>query len=205
MSKRIFVTACLALIALHETAHGQALQGRQKTISDQDIESGWSFYRDKDGFSFRYPPSLTVRVDVVPMAHQSWQPDGIHWDREVSLVGDTPINPRSKVLVFRHVMVRTWLGRPFSASLAGRLVQLRKGCDTVNLLQMSKTTGFVCNTHGSAAHHWDVYTLAPYVLDISTALGGADSDDGNPPPHDGRFPLLLILRSVSVQLPQDKE
>jgi hypothetical protein len=54
----------------------------------------------------------------------------------------------------------------------------------------------VCVSQGGAATGWSVETLEPRECTILTLLGGADADQAVPPPHDGEFPLLSIIRTV---------
>jgi hypothetical protein len=59
----------------------------------------------------------------------------------------------------------------------------------------------VCFSQGSAATNWSVDILEPRECTIVTLLGGADSGQAAPPPHDGEFPLLSIIRTVRFTAP----
>lgn len=52
------------------------------------------------------------------------------------------------------------------------------------------------SSSGRAAVGWSVEVLEPRECTIVTLLGGADYEQSLPPPHNGGFPLLSIIRTV---------
>lgn len=192
MIRPMFVIAfalSMAISGAASTAAGISSSGAR----DQE-KSGWLLYRDQDGLSFRYPASLSVKVKPVTIEQQTKQPVDYHWAKEVIIYGDTPVNPHSAVLIFRHLD-----GKAAQASGALRLGELQQSCDKVTRLEMKGTIGYVCYTHGRAALHWGISILQPAKWDILSGLMGADYEEGMPQPHDGMFPILSILKTVSVQ------
>ena len=148
--------------------------------------SQWiQFHDPKTGLSFRYPPDLHIR-------HR----DPRHFNLPalqsvVELIGDTRVNPGTVVLRF---LVRR--GHLSPSARVEKLKQLRKACKSTRPLMIDGHEAVVCVSAGSAATHWSVEILDPRKCTIVTLLGGADADQAAPPPHDGKFPLLSIMRTV---------
>ena len=94
----------------------------------------------------------------------------------VELVGDARVNPGTVVLRF---LVKR-------GQLTGRA--RRQG-------------SLVCMSTGSAAIRWSVEILKPRGCTIVTLMGRANADQALPPPHDGKFPLLSIMRTVRFTAP----
>jgi len=143
------------------------------------------FHDPQTGLSFHYPPGLHVR-------QRDPRKFGLpRIERVVDLIGDTTVNPGTVVL--RFLVHR---GYPLHGARAKTLEELRRGCKTTSFLNIDGLKAVVCISAGSAAIHWSVEILDPRECTILTLLGGADADQALPPPHDGEFPLLSIIRTV---------
>ena len=156
------------------------------TASAQARAARWSRFHDRQtGLSFRYPPDLRIRRRDprkfnLPAVHSI-----------VELVGDTRANPGTVVLRF---LVKR--GNTSSAEREKRREFLRSGCSTSSPMMIGGHEAVVCVSAASAAVRWSVEILQPRECTIVTLLGGADAAQALPPPHDGEFPLLSIIRTV---------
>lgn len=148
--------------------------------------AGWVQFHDlQTGLSFRYPPDLRVR-------RRDARKFGLPRVKSiVDLVGDTRANPGTTVLRF---LVRRGYTSP--AERTKRVRQLRRACRKTSPMMVDGQRAIVCLSAGSAAVRWSVEILGPRECTILTLLGGADYEQSLPPPHDGEFPLLSIIRSV---------
>lgn len=156
--------------------HSSAAAQNEKWIQFQDAQTG---------LTFRYPPNLRIR----------WSgPHGFDLatvQSVVELIGDTRVNPGTVVLRF---LIRR--GRLTSSARAKKLELLRRGCKATSSLMIGGHKAVVCVSTWSAATRWSVEILEPRECTIVTLLGGADADQAVPPPHDGEFPLLSVMRTV---------
>ena len=176
----ILATLCLALTAV--------------PISSNVHTQDWLVFRNPaTGISFRYPPSLRVRERD---PRQFGLPDA---KLIVDLVGDTRLNPGTIVLRF---IVRAGSVTPQTIALRSKL--LRSACKSLDTLTLDGHQALVCVSCGRAACHWGVEVLQPRECTILTLLGGADSDEAQPPPHDGIFPLLSIIATLHIELPYER-
>ncbi|HUX11050.1 MAG TPA: hypothetical protein VMW51_10430 [Terriglobia bacterium] len=146
------------------------------------------FHDPQTGLSFRYPPNLRVRRRD-PRTFGLPRVESI-----VDLIGDTRTNPGTVVL--RFLVLRGYLS---PGARAKRREELRRGCKTISTLNLGGQKAVVCVSAGSAAIHWSVEILGPRECSILTLLGGADYRQSLPPPHDGEFPLLSIIRTVRLR------
>jgi len=157
-------------------------------VSTQD----WILYRNAaTRISFRYPPSLRIHERNV-------QEFGLQ-DAELiaDLVGDTKLDPGTVVL--RFIVNR---GVATSQTVAARSQFLRSGCKSVSSMPLDGHQTLVCVSCGRAACHWTVEVLEPRECTILTLLAGDDTDQALPPPHDGIFPLLSIIKTVHFESPR---
>jgi hypothetical protein len=157
-------------------------------VSTQD----WVLYRNAaTGVAFRYPPSLRVHERDV-------QEFGL-LDAEliVDLVGDTEMNPGTVVLRF---IVHRGLATP--QKVAARSRSLRGSCKSLTSMPINGHQALVCVYTGRAAIHWRLEVLDPRECTIVSELLGADSYEADPPPHDGTFPLLSIIKTLHFELPK---
>jgi len=153
---------------------------------DHVSTQNWILYHNvAAGISFRYPPSLRIHERDVK---EFGLPDA---ELIVDLVGDTSINPRTVVL--RFIVSR---GVATRQTAAERSRINRKGCQSTTTMLLDGHQALVCVYSGRAAIHWEVEVLYPRECTILTLLAGADSDAASPPPHDGAFPLLSIIKTL---------
>jgi hypothetical protein len=152
---------------------------------------GWPLFRDTlTGLTFRYPPSLRIRL-------RNPQDFGL-LDAAliVDLVGDTAMNPETTVL--RFIVDR---GNPTAETTALKVRGFRSACRSLTTMTIDDHRAFVCVSCGRAACQWSVNILKPRRCTILTLLGGADSDWATPPPRDGIFPLLTIIKTLHFETP----
>lgn len=143
------------------------------------------FHDPQTGLSFRYPPNLRIR-------HRDPGKFGLPAVQSiVELIGNTPLNPGT--IVLRFLVKR---GTPSAAEQEKTRNLLRSVCKTTSSMMVHGHEAVVCVTRGSGAKRWSVEILGPRECTIVTLLGGADADQAAPPPHDGEFPLLSIIRTV---------
>lgn len=143
------------------------------------------FHDAKTGLSFRYPPDLHVQ-------QRDPQKFGLpNVESVVDLIGSTKLNPGTIVLRF---LVRR--GNTSPGERTKVLEELRRVCKKNSSITVNGHKAVVCVSSGSGAVHWSVEILEPRECTILTLLGGADYDQTLPPPHNGEFPLLSIIRTV---------
>ncbi len=150
----------------------------------------WILYRNTaTGISFRHPRSLRVH-------ERDPREFGLR-DAEliVELVGDTKLNPGA--IVLRFIVNR---GQATPETIVQRSKSLRGWCKSVSLMRLDGHQALVCVWCGRAACHWTVEVLQARQCTILSLLGGADSDEAAPPPHDGIFPLLSIIQTLHFEL-----
>lgn len=148
------------------------------------------FHDSQTGLTFRYPPNLRVRnVD----AQKFGLPDV---ERIVELTGDTKLNPDT--IVLRFLVKRGYTSADERAKI---LDGLRNACTTTSFLTIDGHQAAVCVWSGRAAVHWKIEILQPRQCTIISLLTGADAEQALPPPHDGEFPLLTIIRTVRFTSP----
>jgi len=176
----MIVTSPALLLALVAAANSQV------------VTQGWVSYRNTTtGLNFRYPPSLRVH-------QRDPQQFGLQGaELIVDLVGDTKLNPGTVVL--RFIVNR---GEATPLTVSQRLKSLRTGCKSLSYIYLDRHRVPVCVSCGRAACHWSVEVLQPRECTILTLLGGADYDEGQPPPRDGIFPLLSIIETLHFELPK---
>ena len=146
----------------------------------------WSQFHDpQTGLSFRYPPNLRVHL-------RDPQKFGLpNVKTVVDLVGSTKLNPGTVVLRF---LVKG--GSTSTAEREKKRQFLRRVCSSTGPLVVDGHEAVVCVSKGRAATHWSVEILEPRECTILTLLAGADAYEAAPPPHDGEFPLLSIIRTA---------
>jgi hypothetical protein len=143
------------------------------------------FHDPQTGLSFRYPPNLRIR-------HRDPRKFNLPTVQSiVELIGDTPVNPGT--IVLRFLVKR---GNTSAADRGKKQELLRRVCKRTSPMVVDRHEAVVCVSKGSGATRWSAEILEPRECTILTLLGGADADQASPPPHDGEFPLLSIIRSV---------
>lgn len=143
------------------------------------------FHDPQTGLSFRYPPNLHPR-------RRNPQKFGLpNVETIVDLIGNTNMNPGTIVLRF---LVKRGITTP--RERAARREVLRSVCKKTSSIIVAGHKAAVCVSTSSAAVHWSVEILQPRECTIVTLLGGADYKQSLPPPHNGEFPLLSIIRTV---------
>lgn len=153
----------------------------------------WVQFNDPHtGLSFRHPPSLHVRL-------RDPQKFGLpNVATIVDLTGNTKLNRGTVVLRF---LVKK--GIALAGERAARREFLGRACTKTSPMAVDGHDAVVCVSRASAAIHWSVEILEPRECTIISLLGGADAGQAAPPPHDGEFPLLSIIRTVHFSVPSD--
>jgi len=150
------------------------------------------YHNAATGLSFRYPASLRIRErDPRPFR----VPEG---GEVTDLVGDTATNPDTTVLRF---LVKAGEMTPEIAARRARGLRENHANDTPNResltpMQLDGHEALVEVSCGRGACQWYVNLLQPRECTILSLLGGTDANEAFPPPHDGSFPLLSIIRTV---------
>ncbi len=179
--------------------------------------SGWREFHDPaTGLSFRYPPSLRVneREFRTPAVLDPFGLDNPPSDlaKVVDLVGDTPVTQGELVL---RVLVHSESTTPevaaekikkafeFQSRLHEDEIKTapetgRPVCSSLSPMQLDGHEALLRIDCGRAAWHWAINILQPRPCRISTGMGGSDYAESVPPPHDGKFPLLSIIRTVHI-------
>jgi hypothetical protein len=164
------------------------------TVGNHVSTQNWILYHNvATGISFRYPPSLRIHERNV---QEFGLPDA---ELIVDLVGETEMNPGTVVLRF---IVNRGVATPQTVAERSRII--RKGCQSTTTMLLDGHRALVCvSTVGRAAlPRWSVAVLYPRECTILSLLAGADADEANPPPHDGTFPLLSIVKTLHFELPK---
>lgn len=153
----------------------------------------WTQFHDSQtGLFFRYPPELHVRL-------RDPQKFGLpRVETIVDLIGNTKFN--RDTIVLRFLVNRGYIT---ARERARKVRELRRACMKTSSIVVGRHKAVVCVSAGSAAVHWSVEILDPRECTILTLLGGADYRQSLPPPHDGDFPLLSIIRTVHFRAPND--
>ena len=181
--------------------------------------SGWREFHDPAvGLSFRYPPSLRVRVKepqnlgIPPFTGQDLSNPSTGLAQAVDLIGDTPVNTGAIVLsflLFREPrtpeMAAEKIKRAFKfqsrvheAEIENAPESGRPVCSSLSTMHLDGLEALLQIDCGRAALHWKIIILQPRPCLISTGLMGSDYAESVPPPHDGMFALLSIIRTVDI-------
>jgi hypothetical protein len=155
-------------------------------------DSDWVSYENrKVGLTFRHPPELWTRE----------APDyiraGLDARAVIELVGKTELNPDTIVLRF---IIDPFKGPPFKSDSAGAsdyLARERTGCKSSSDLTIDGHRALNCVSCGRGSCSWTVMLAEPVRCNILTF---ADSETFGKRtamrPHDSRFPILSILRTL---------
>ncbi len=138
-----------------------------------------SYENPKVGLAFRYPSDLRVRE----------APEEIR--REVgaeSIIEITSGRPATVVVRFIVRPTRIWQAPDLSS--------LGRGCRSSSALEIDGYQGLVCVTCGRAACSWTIHMVKPTHLAILSLAREANLGRTPPAPHDGRFPILSIIRTL---------
>ena len=168
---------------------------QQPSASSGASPTEWvPYHNSATGLAFRYPPPLRIR-------ERDPRSFGLPDAEEITeLVGDTHLNPGTVVLRF---IVKRGETTPEMAAAKARATRERYARDTdhresLSTMQLDGHEALVevfCGARGPACH-WGVNVLQPRDCLILSLLAGADFEEALPPPHDGLFPLLSIIRTV---------
>ncbi len=180
--------------------------------------SSWLEFHDPSiGLSFRYPPSLQVNGPQEFRTPAVWDPFGLDnppsdLAKVVELVGDTPVNCGTVVLRFLVYSESTtpevaaekikkafeFQSRLHEDEIKTAPETGRPVCSSLSPTQLDGHEALLRIDCGRAAWHWTINILQPRPCRISTGLAGSDYAESVPPPHDGMFPLLSIIRTVHI-------
>ena len=202
-----------------EMAAANAMPTEVPTGEAPIATSGWREFQDPAvGLSFRYPPSLRVRVKepqefgIPPLTDQDLSSPSTGLAQAVDLIGDTPVNTGTIVLsflLFRETttpeMAAEKIKRAFKfqsrvheAEIENAPVSGRPVCSSLRTIHLDGHEALLRIDCGRAAWHWQIIIMQPRPCLISTGLMGNDYVESVPPPHDGMFPLLSIIRTVDI-------
>lgn len=192
--------ACLWLLS--PIVPAQARCASQKVSPSQlrgdAVQSNWLQYRNsKDGLSFRYPPSMQVKGRDPRPLYLDVTPEVV-----VDLMGNEPNNP--DITVIRFICYRGRKTPEAAASKARVLLKThptdnpsgRVNDGAIGTMQVDGHEAIISCSCGRAACSYTIYTLQPYSCRILPMVAGDGFGDNYPPPHDGMFPVLSIIRTV---------
>ena len=180
------------------TFAGAAVQKTAPASSEASPTEWVPYHNSATGLAFRYPPPLRIR-------ERDPRSFGLPDAEEITeLVGDTHLNPGTIVLRF---IVKRGETTPEMAAAKARATRERYARDTdhresLSTMQLDGHEALVevfCGARGPACH-WGVNVLQPRDCLILSLLAGADFEEALPPPHDGLFPLLSIIRTVHFHM-----
>ncbi len=181
--------------------------------------SGWrEFYDPAVGLSFRYPTSLRVRVKEPQefgsplITDEDLRNPTTGLAQVVDLIGDTPVNTGTIVLSFLLFRETTtpetaagkikkafeFQSRLHEAEIKNAPESGRPVCSSLSTMRLDGHEALLRIDCGRAAWHWQIIIMQPRPCLISTGLMGNDYVESVPPPHDGMFPLLSIIRTVHI-------
>src|SRR5438034_8042866 len=154
----------------------------------------WVPYRNSaTGLSFRYPRSLRIR-------ERDPRPFGLPDAEEITdLLGATDADPDTIVLRF---LVNRGTITPETAADKARAMREKYASEdpdsreSLTAMQLDGHEALVTVDCGRGACQWSVRVLQPRECRILSQVGSASVEDALPPPHDGTFPLLSIIRTV---------
>jgi hypothetical protein len=144
--------------------------------------SDWVLYENHEvGLTFRHPSGLRVREGGEAVRA------GIDAEAVIEVVSGQPAT-----IVLRFII------EPFKSdpSQPRALESLRRGCRSYSDLIIDGRRGLVCVRCGRAACSWSVHLAQPLHCWILSLTREANLGRNPPAPHDGRFPILSILRTV---------
>ncbi len=145
-------------------------------------ESDWLVYTNaKNGLSFRYPPSMRVEERDVASFHFDYPPEAI-----VDVLGPGTI---------LRFICAAGVKAPEMAEATFRRFRKQSSEDESPCSSM-QIDGHEAFVGGPFNGPWSVNILQPRACDIFPMAG---SSDDAPPPHDGKFPLLSIVRTVHFE------
>jgi len=160
--------------------------------STSAAESDWAVYENRGvGLTFRYPRGLRTREapDSIRV--------GLGARAVIELVGKTELEPDAIVLRF---IIDPFKGSQFgsdSTPTEDDLAHERAGCKSFSYLTIDGHRALNCVTCGRAACSWTVMLAKPVRCNIlSFTDRDAFGDRTAMRPHDNRFPILSILRSI---------
>jgi hypothetical protein len=169
---------------------GLALLGRPAFCGDGD----WVLYENPSvGLTFRHPPDLRTREAA------DYVRTGLNAKAVIELVGRTEQDPDTIVLRF---IVEPFQDPPFRSdwnSAGEYLAHERAGCNSSTYLSIDGHRALNCVSCGRAACSWMLILVERLRLNI---LSFADAETFGKRtamrPHDGRFPILSILRTLHI-------
>lgn len=164
-------------------------------------EADWLSYRNPiNGLAFLYPPSMRVEERNPATFHFDVAPEVI-----VDLKGNEPNNPN--VTVMRFICAAGRKTPEMAAGKARALLKTRPESTpggsvangAIGAMQIDGHEAIVSCGCGRAACHYGIVTLQPYECRILPMVTGDGFADNDPPPHDGEFPLLSIIKTVHFE------
>ncbi len=145
-------------------------------------QSDWLAYTNaKDGLSFRYPPSMRV---------EERDPATFHFDYPPQVIVDV-VGPGA---ILRFICARG-VKTPEMAAATLRRYRQQSSQEERPCASM-KIDGHEAFVGGPLNGPWSVDILQPRACEIFPMAGGWDDA---PPPHDGKSPLLSIIRTVHFE------
>lgn len=168
-------------------------------LRGDEAKGDWLTYRNaKNGLSFRYPPNMRVKER---------NPVAFHFDKTPAVIVDLRAN--ESYTVMRFICAPGRKAPEMAAAKARALLKTHPERDRTGRVSYGAIGSMPVDGHeaivscscGRAACQWDVLTLQPYQCDILPMVTGDGWNDDLPPPHDGKFPLLSIVKTVHFESP----
>jgi hypothetical protein len=138
-----------------------------------------SYENPKARLAFQYPPGLRVREAPEELRL------GMGAQSIIDITSGTPA-----AVVLRLIV------RPTRLRQAPDFASLRRGCASSSSIEIDRHPALVGVTCGRGACSWTVHMLEPMRLDILSLTREANLGRTPPAPHDGRFPILSIIRTL---------
>jgi hypothetical protein len=164
----------------------------------------WLFYQNrKNGLSFRYPSTMRIEERDPTAFHIDVVPTVI-----VDLRGNEPTNPN--ITLLRIICAEGRKSAEAAETKARALLEThpkenssgRVADGAVGTIQVDGHEAVVSCGCGRAACHYSIQTLQPYECQIFPMVTGEGFFDNYPPPHDGKFPILSIIKTVHFESTQ---
>jgi len=164
---------------------------------DQDLtldpSGAWlGYHNPATGLSFQYPAALRIH-------ERNPRSFGLPQAEEITdLVGDTKVN--SGIVVLRFIVSRGKI-TPDQAAVKAKSLREEYASETdprktLTPMRLDGHEALVTVSCGRAACQWTLNILQPRECKIVSLVGAAQYEEGLPPPHDGLFPLVSIIRTV---------
>ena len=161
-------------------------------------QKDWLLYQNhRTGLSFRYPSTMRIEERDPTTFHFDVVPTVI-----VDLKGDEPNDPNitplriicaegRKTAEAAGAKARALLRTHPEENSSGRVAD-----GAIGTIQVDGHEAVLSCGCGRAACQYSIQTLQPYECQIFPMVSGEGFFDNYPPPHDGTFPILSIIKTI---------